>query len=62
VRLWNDIFVSSIPKAEHLLTFGQALSFEYVPKFDVELVSWDEYPERPEDVLLGTTDGRAKES
>lgn len=45
VRLWNDMLVAPVTDRELLLTFGQALSFEYTPKFEVQLVSWEEYPD-----------------
>lgn len=54
VRLWNDLLVAPLTEGELLLTFGQALSFPYVPKFEVEQVSWEEYPdEEPEDTIDG---------
>lgn len=53
VRLWNAVFMEQTSGREQLLTFGQALSFEYVPKLDVELVSWHEYPDEEEETLGG---------
>ncbi|MBA3459578.1 MAG: hypothetical protein H0T46_06430 [Deltaproteobacteria bacterium] len=48
VRLWNDVLLARLADDEQLLGFAQALSFEYVPKFDVQLVSWEEYPDEDE--------------
>lgn len=55
VRLWNDVLVAPVTDRGSLLTFGQALSFEYTPKFEVQLVSWEEYPDEDdaEDQALG---------
>jgi hypothetical protein len=58
VRLWNDVLVAPAEDGEALLSFKQALSFEYTPKFEVQLVSWEEYPDEEvgdaEDVAGGT--------
>ena len=62
VRLWNDVLVAQLPDRDQLLTFDQALSFEYVPKFEVRLVSWEEYPDEDDDDLVAGMAPEAQDS
>lgn len=62
VRLWNDVLVAPVEDREPFLTFGQALSFEYTPKFEVQLVSWDEYPDEEDDEMADGAPPRLQEA